>query len=317
MDTQTPRCGGSQGLRWVGDPVDVVTGVLADSTSDFTLPLGPQPEAGALVWRRYYNTANRTDGPLGRGHTHEYDRTLRAVVDGWLYTQPDGDPVLFPFAPPGEASECARFVLTPVPRGFTVRAPDGTEYAYEVADVAAVARPRKVSRETWSIVLEHDARGRLVRLADAAGAHVVTIEYAGERVQTIWLTRHPTRTQGPPLALMRYQYGDTGDLLAATDRYGHAQRFTYDAAHRMATRVDRSGYRFEYFYDAAGRCVLSRGHDRNGEVRLRYMPEAQATEVTRADGARGCTATTRRCRSPRSSIRTAGSAGSSTTRPGA
>ncbi|WP_434428329.1 hypothetical protein [Nannocystis pusilla] len=133
-------------------------------------------------------------------------------------------------------------------------------------------------------MLEHDARGRLVRLADAAGAHVVTIEYAGDRVQTVWLTRHPARTQGPPLALTRYQYGDTGDLLTATDRYGHAQRFTYDAAHRMATRVDRSGYRFEYSYDAAGRCVLSRGHDRNGEVRLRYMPEAQATEVTRADG---------------------------------
>lgn len=284
MDAQTPRCGGSQGLRWVGDPVDVVTGALADTASEFTLPFGPQPEAGAITWRRYYNTARLTDGPLGRGHTHEYDHSLRAVVDGWLYTQPDGESVLFPFAPPGEASECARFVLTPVARGFTLRAPDGTEYAFEVADVAAVARPHKVSRETWSIVLEHDPRGRLVRLADAAGAHVVTIEHAGDRVQTIWLARHPTRTQGPPLALMRYQYGDTGDLLAATDRYGHAQRFTYDAAHRMATRVDRSGYRFEYSYDAAGRCVLSRGHDRNGEVRLRYMPEAQATEVTRADG---------------------------------
>ncbi|WAS96429.1 RHS repeat-associated core domain-containing protein [Nannocystis punicea] len=284
MDAQTPRCGGGRGLRWVGDPVDVVTGALADAAAEFTLPLGPQPEAGAIVWRRYYNTANLADGPLGRGHTHEYDRTLRAVVDGWLYTQPDGETVLFPFAPPGEASECARFVLRPMVGGFTVRAPDETEYEFAVADVAAVARPRKVSRETWSIALEYDERGRLVRLADAAGAHVVTIERAGERVQTIWLTRHPTRTQGPPLALMRYQYGDTGDLLAATDRYGHAQRFTYDAAHRMATRVDRNGYRFEYSYDAAGRCVLSRGHDRNGEVRLRYMPEAQATEVTRADG---------------------------------
>jgi RHS repeat-associated protein len=283
-DPRTSRCGGRQGLRWVGDPVDVVTGALADAAAEFTLPLGPRPGSGALVWRRYYNTASLSEGPLGRGHTHEYDHTLRAVVDGWLYTQPDGETVLFPFAPPGESREHARFVLKPTKRGFTLRAPDGTELEFEVSDVSATARPRKVSRETWSIALEHDPRGRLVRLADSAGAHVVTLDYAGEQVQTIWLARHPVRTQGPPLALMRYQYSEAGDLLAAIDRYGHAQRFTYDAAHRMLTRVDRDGYRFEYAYDAAGRCVLSRGHDRNGEVRLQYMPEAQATEVTRADG---------------------------------
>lgn len=284
MDGQTPRCGASQGLRWVGDPVDVVTGALADVAAEFTLPLGSSPEVWAIVWRRYYNTLNLSDGPLGHGHTHEYDRTLRAVVDGWLYTQPNGETVLFPFAPADEVSECARFLLRPVGRGFVLEDPDGTEYAFAVADPAAIARPHKMSRGTGSIALEHDARGRLIRLSDATGVTVVTIEHAGDRVQTIWLSRHPERAQGQPLALMRYQYGDTGDLLAATDRYGHAQRFTYDAAHRMLSRVDRCGYKFEYFYDGAGRCVLSRGRDRNGEVKLRYMPEALATEVTRADG---------------------------------
>lgn len=284
MNVLTTGCGGGLGLRWVGDPVDVVTGTLADPAAEFTLPLGPRADSGAIAWRRYYSTTPMSQGPLGWGHRHEYDRTLRAVVDGWLYTQSDGEMVLFPFAPRGEPSECAGFVLRATPGGFTLRTPDEATFEFEVKDVAAVARPRKMSRESWSIVFEHDSQGRLVRLADATGSHVVTLDYAGERVETIWLTRHPARTKSPPLALMRYQYSESGDLLAATDRYGHAQRFTYDAAHRMLTRVDRNGYRFEYGYDTAGRCVLSRGHDRNGEVRLRYMPEAQATEVTRANG---------------------------------
>jgi YD repeat-containing protein len=245
--------------------------------------VGACGEAGA-GGRRHYNSADLREKPLGRGHTHEYDHTLRAVVDGWLYTSPDGEAVLFPFAPAGEASESGRFVLTPSTRGFTLRAPDGTSLEFDVANDAAIARPCKMSRGEWSLALDHDARGRLVRLGDAAGAYVVTIDYAGDRAQTISLTRHPSRPQGPPLVLMRYQYSEAGDLLVAIDRYGHAQRFMYDAAHRMLTRVDRNGYRFEYAYDGAGRCALSRGYDRNGEVRLQYMPEAQATEVTRADG---------------------------------
>lgn len=283
MDARGRGCE-RRGLRWVGDPVDVVTGALADAAAEFALPLGSGADAGAIVFRRYYDSSRRVDGPLGWGHTHEFERTLRGVVDGWSYTQPDGETVLFPFAPAGEASESAGSVLTPMAGGFALRAPDGMTYEFAATDGAGLTRLRKVSRETWSIGLSYDERGRLVRLADARGAYGVALEYAGARVQTVWLARHPGRANKEPLALMRFQYGDSGDLLTATDRYGHTQRFTYDASHRMLTRTDRDGYRFEYEYDTAGRCVLSRGHDRNGEVRLRYMPEAQATEVKRADG---------------------------------
>ena len=284
MNARTTGCGGRQGLRWVGDPVDVVTGALADASAEFTLPLGSSADSGEIAWRRYYCTRPLTHGPLGWGHTHEYARTLRAVVDGWLYSQPDGDTVLFPFAPPGEVSESVGYVLRAVAGGFTVRAPDTTIFEFAVKDVASTGCLRRITRDAWTIVLEHDTHGRVVRLADVSGARAVTLDYLNDRIQAIWLAQHPGRTKGPPLALMRYQYSEAGDLLAATDRYGHPQRFIYDAAHRMLTRVDRNGYQFEYVYDAAGRCVVSRGHDRNGEVKLRYMPEALATEVTRADG---------------------------------
>lgn len=284
MNARGTGCGGRNGLRWVGDPVDVVTGALADAAAEFTLPLGSSADSGEIAWRRYYCTLPLALGRLGWGHTHEYDRTLRAVVDGWLYAQPDGDTVLFPFVPTGESSESVGYVLRAVAGGFTVRTPDTTIFEFAVKDVAGMGRLRRVARGARTIVLEYDTQGRLVRIADESGARAVTLDYLNDRVQAIWLAQHPDRAKGSPLALMRYQYSEAGDLLAATDRYGHAQRFTYDGAHRMLTRVDRNGYRFEYVYDASGRCVLSRGHDRNGEVKLRYMPEALATEVTRADG---------------------------------
>lgn len=284
MTDQSKGCGGRQGLRWVGDPVDVVTGALADASAEFTVPLGDDADAGELAWRRYYNSLPMNPGPLGWGHTHEYDRTLRAVVDGWLYRQPDGDALLFPYVPAGEPSEAAGYVLRPVAGGFAVESPDTTIYEFAMQDIAGAGRLRRVSRGAMALVLGHDDRGELVRIADAAGTRVVTLEHQGGRVRDVWLTQHPGRAKDKPLLLMRYQYSESGDLLAATDRYGHAQKFTYDAAHRMLTRVDRNGYKFEYIHDSAGRCVVSRGHDRNGEVKLRYMPEAQATEVTRADG---------------------------------
>lgn len=282
-ETRSTRCGANRGLRWVGDPVDVVTGVLADASADFTLPLAAGEESG-LVWRRYYSTARTSPGPLGYGHTHEHDRTLRAVVDGWLYTRPDGETVLFPFAGHGVAVEREGHVLRPLARGFELEASDGVRFEFPAVTPGAEGRPTQLSHGTWSIELQYDAHGRLVRVADAAATRVLTLEYADGRVTKIWLERHPARPEGRPLALMRYEYSAAGDLLAAIDRYGHAQRFTYDTARRMATRVDRAGYQFEYTYDAQGRCVISRGHDGGGEVRLRYLPEALATEVTRADG---------------------------------
>ncbi|MCY1013060.1 DUF6531 domain-containing protein [Nannocystis pusilla] len=321
MAYRSTGCGGRQGLRWVGDPVDVVTGTLADAAAEFTLPLGRLggewgDDTRGFVWRRYYSTASRATGPLGWGHTHEHDRTLRAVVDGWLYTHPDGETILFPFASDGAGVEREGFVLRPLAGGFAVEAPTGATIDFAVPHVEAVGRPRRMSFGTWSIALEHDARGRLIRAADDADARVMTFDYDGGRITAIWLARHPSRPEGRPLALMRYRYDADGQLLAATDRYGHAQTFAYDEARRMVTRVDRNGYRFEYQYDAQGRCVVSRGHDGGGRCGSAICPRRRRRRSDGPTGGSGCIATTRRCRSRRSSTRTEGRGGSNTTRQG-
>ena len=60
MSLQLDTCGSNP--RFVGDPIDVVTGANIDVTVDFRLR-GPLPP---LRWRRYYNSARNTVAcPLG------------------------------------------------------------------------------------------------------------------------------------------------------------------------------------------------------------------------------------------------------------
>jgi len=122
------------------------------------------------------------------------------------------------------------------------------------------------------------------REEEVGRARVVAVEWSGGRIAALVLTAHPLRSEGRPLTLMRYEYDGRGDLVASTDRYGHRRTYRYDDGHRLVFRTDRNGYGFEYAYDGAGRCVFAQGVDGVEAVRLRYMPEAQATEVTLADG---------------------------------
>lgn len=273
----TSECLGD-GVRWVGDPVDVVTGALVESAAEFTVA-GPLP----IIWQRHHSSARvELEGALGWGQTHGHDRTLRAAVDGWLVTQPDGETLVFPYDAPGRPQRGWR--LCQVEAEQHLRAPDGTTHVFPDPSTKAVTRPVRLIRGAEALALTFDSEGRLVEISDRGRARVVTVEHRAGRIVALVLVAHPSRVDGRPLTLMRYAYDARGDLVAASDRYGHTRTFVYDAGHRMVARTDRSGYRFEYEYDAEGRCVASRGHDGVQAVRLRYMPEARATLVRHADG---------------------------------
>src|SRR5215213_7213308 len=83
-------CGSDR--RFVGDPIDVVTGANTDITVDFRLH-GPLP----LRWRRFYSSGRGTvAAALGWGHTHGFDQTLTYDLDGLHHTDPLGAETLFP-----------------------------------------------------------------------------------------------------------------------------------------------------------------------------------------------------------------------------
>lgn len=265
------------GVRWVGDPVDVVTGALVEEPVEFSVA-GTLP----IVWRRHYNTGwAGEDGPLGFGHRHDFERSLLAGVDGWLLRQADGEELLFPYD--AEAVPQAGWRLRTIEGGHEVRAPTGEGDVFR-GDGGAVERLVGIVKGREALGLEYDEAGRLREIAERGRARVVAVEWSGGRIAALVLTAHPLRGEGRPLTLMRYEYDGRGDLVASTDRYGHRRTYRYDDGHRLVFRTDRNGYGFEYAYDGAGRCVFAQGVDGVEAVRLRYMPEAQATEVTLADG---------------------------------
>src|SRR5262245_34795320 len=83
--------------RFVGDPIDVVTGANIDIITEL-VQRGPIP----FRWTRYYSSARCTvPSPLGWGHTHDFDRRLHRDLDGLRYEGPFGDTVGFPDLPIG------------------------------------------------------------------------------------------------------------------------------------------------------------------------------------------------------------------------
>jgi RHS repeat-associated protein len=271
-----PECVGD-GVRWIGDPVDVVTGALVEAATEFTVA-APLP----ITWQRHYSTARvGTMGPLGWGQTHGYDRVLEAAVDGYLVVQPDGEALLFPYDALQRSQRGWR--LREIHSERHLRSPDGTVHVFPEAKAGGV-RPQRLVRGPEELRLAYDREGRLVEISRTSRSHVIAAQYVEGRISTLILVAHPLREPGRALTLMRYEYDARGDMVAACDRYGHRRTFVHDGAHRLVARTDRSGYRFLYEYDEVGRCVASRGHDGVQAVRLRYMPEMQATVVQHADG---------------------------------
>lgn len=265
--------------RLVGDPVDVVTGANTDEVLDFKLD-GPVP----LLWRRHYSSLrHREAGPLGWGHAHEYQRSLRFDLDGMRYVKPSGGFVAFP-VPARDGESAARDGVTLLrvsARVYHVAERDRPLLEFAFTGGAAVAPLSRVVRGPHALAFAY-LEGRLAAITDPATGRA--IEVASDDLGRI--VRLTLAGSGPQdeRRLCRYEYDAAGNLVRGVDPYGNAFGFAYDALNRMTRKTDRSGYAFEFVYDGKGRCVSSRGEDGLHEVHLRYLPVERATEVTKADG---------------------------------
>src|SRR5262245_6787173 len=93
--------------RFVGDPIDVVTGANTDVITDVRRRV-PIP----FEWMRYYNSARAaTLCPLGWGHSHHFDRWLIRDLDGVRYQDPHGGSVPFSDIAVGQREAVSGLVL--------------------------------------------------------------------------------------------------------------------------------------------------------------------------------------------------------------
>ena len=95
----SPRCVSvpwKDGLRLVGDPVDVVTGAQTSFETDFWL----QGDHIPVSWVRYYDSRrHQIDRGVGHGFWFALDLELRFELDGLTFVGEQGDRIEFPFLP--------------------------------------------------------------------------------------------------------------------------------------------------------------------------------------------------------------------------
>lgn len=265
--------------RFVGDPIDVVTGANTEVAHDFRLP-GPIP----LDWRRHYDSSKcGTRYSLGWGHSHEYDRTLRFDADGMRYVGPLGSTVTFPPLT-RDSTEISNIGLT-LRRLAALR--------YQIGEVGRPTmefqfvdplRPAPLSALILGqarVGFRYGRDGDFEGIADSAGRYVrVECDSAASVLRLTLTNSHSSKER----VLIAYEFDERGNLVRELDAYRNTFSFEYDSNNRIVRRTDRRGYSFLFTYDEVGRCIWSRGEDGLYEVRLAYHPDERRTLVTETNG---------------------------------
>lgn len=277
MITSCSSLTASDPSRWVGDPVDVITGTQFDVALDFRIAW-----SFPFEWRRFYSTARLAERlPLGWGHTHSYDHRLTFDVDGMLYVDPSGVKHGFVLTHAnGIASVSGAGMLRSIgPQTFRVKVKGYPECEFHFADMDRPAQLKRLFVGRDFHQLRHAPAGRWVELIyDNQPPVRIESDAEGRIHKLVW----PDSSASGGRILWEGQYDKSGNLISVLDAYGTRQSFAYDLDNRMIRRTDRRGYRFHFSFDSAGRCSRSAGEDGTQEVQTRYSDGV--TVVTRGDG---------------------------------
>lgn len=254
------------GPRFVGDPVDVVTGEVRDLTVDFQIA-GRRP----FEWWREYQSfrAAKENRGIGAGHRHVLDWWLRVGFDG-VNLETHRDPVRFRHLwNDGEDARASGWRLLRV-----------NPLVYQLS------RPGEPLRE-FSRIDPARKHLRLTRMMHADGGQTI-LQYRGAHgfeLQGVhdsqgWSLRfewhggllRAVRARGAfgEFTPIQYGYDEAGHLVEGLDAYKHRFTWAYDEHGSVVRRADRRGYAFVYQYDRQGRCAQVGGEDGVNAVAFDY-----------------------------------------------
>ena len=275
------------------EPVDIRSGSVSVTHEDFVVP-----GRLTLAWTREYGSNNDHVGACGHGWETPADIRLELDADGSVLFHGGEGVAVFPQAPnaPGLEHALREFVdgarLYAQGEEWLVRTKDGLRYAF----ARPAANLSVLTAQSLPIQRIEDACGNAWRFERCGGDLVRIVESgtfdpdSGQPLQGRFLqaTSRQGRIEALELhdpasgrnhPLVRYEYSEAGDLVAAFDPLDAPRSFDY-RQHRMLRHTDRLGLSFHYAYDEQWRVVHSWGDGGLYDYRFAYDNLLGDVEVT-------------------------------------
>lgn len=225
-----------------GDPVDVISGNVLYSASDFELP-GPIP----LEWKRIWCSASRIRGHLGYGTRYNYEMGLEVYEDDNVLAVflNDGRVCIFPYILVGEEafSYDSKMALRRKEECYELYDPE-SRYNYLLYPSSNGYLPYKLTEinnnQGHKIQFDYDERGFLCKITDSVGRELDVTTSVQGCIMQIALRGNDV--------LVSYDYNKEEDLEVIIDAMGEATRLEY-RNHLMTKKVDRNKNAFYWEYD--------------------------------------------------------------------
>jgi len=283
-----------------GHPVDIATGRVFTSQTDFELP-GRIP---IEFTRNYDSSAIDYEGPLGRGWTHPYDIHLWEDEGQGMVILRDEEGLTTGFDLIGVGEKAfdpleKRWLERLGAQVYVVRGKDGARYKFESIrerdsaievieglegkSEAKALRLTEIEDRNGNRIRLFYERGRLGWLEDGAGTRVnfsyITLDNGADRLAGVSLALD--EKSGRTARLVNFAYDSEGRLTNATDRGLIPWRYAYDGD-LLTRETNRNGLSFHFAYKGEGkeaRCVHTWGDGGIYERWIDYDREARMTVV--------------------------------------
>lgn len=259
------------------EPVDVVTGEVVVDQQDFSIP-GRIP----IEWNRHYGSQSERMGVCGYGWETPADARLEFDYDGSvIFHDGTGAPSYFGSLPVDGP------VMEPVDGGtlhkinayYAVRLKGGLSYSFPI--------PKEPVEEVVVEYVMDLCKNYLRYVRDKNGLREI-VESAGRRIE---VTSKNGLIKGmrllhleyeKPHPLVRFEYGEDGDLITVFDALEHPYCFGY-RNHCLVQHTNRNGLSFYYEYDEYfpdGRCLHTWGDGGLYNYNFKFLDIEGTTKIT-------------------------------------